>query len=687
MALRRDLATFRCHLSRAKRCQSVEVLRASFELGLYVHRARVDRGADGGDRPRMDHIFAAIEHNEVPKTPAWDDGPDLFLPTTRERVAVDEVETLDIEAEQLALTPGSSPRRSRPGKADQGEQVALTPRTSPRRSRSGKAEVGDAERRYSEQPSPSPCRSRPGKADQGDAERRKSEHVSPSPRRGYLGRADQGDGERGNAEQQAWSTPRSRLKPQISRMMPSLVPAARVAAPLMAPRALRTQLPPVLRNRDGRTDVEDAAEVFDRGHELNAAAGRKALRKLRRDCTSKKLEIEYQMTLASIRINRFHVQPLRVGGTHTHDVRRGGKPDLQLEGVAGGPWSARERVRDDDAAVLDEGEAPVRKPWKLETSIWAPRRKWSEARAFWDTPESMRAALECDHRKARAGGGLDRVLEKAHTAASPPMDAEALASAAKAVLLAHVDAVYACFDLYASVGATTSDLSHMQLNAYKQMLTDADMVETSATGLCASRWDELFVAVNAAAQSVKEGSSKYNHQKGLNRQEYLNVLLRAAVMMHSEAGGGSVPKAIEKLLGETLLPRVRRSFADAGPPGYDALAPANAFRNEHCYIESTSEVLSRHLAALTLLYERYSVGDGAVGDEIQRKEHMDFGEWMSFVNDMAIVDDQFAERSAISCFVASRLRVVDEVCACACGFCTATRLLLHTRARVLLHPC
>ena len=58
------------------------------------------------------------------------------------------------------------------------------------------------------------------------------------------------------------------------------------------------------------------------------------------------------------------------------------------------------------------------------------------------------------------------------------------------------------------------DFSHMSINAYRQLLTDCEFIEPGLEGLNASRWDELFVAINAAAAK----SELYNHKKGFNRQ-------------------------------------------------------------------------------------------------------------------------------------------------------------------------
>ena len=86
------------------------------------------------------------------------------------------------------------------------------------------------------------------------------------------------------------------------------------------------------------------------------------------------------------------------------------------------------------------------------------------------------------------------------------------------------------------------------------MLQICGLVEEGSEGLNGSRWDELFVAINATSDEADQ----FNHKKGLNRQEFLDFIVRAAVMRHCHlAVAEDVPKAVHTLITVDMLPRIK----------------------------------------------------------------------------------------------------------------------------------
>ena len=94
--------------------------------------------------------------------------------------------------------------------------------------------------------------------------------------------------------------------------------------------------------------------------------------------------------------------------------------------------------------------AAAKRLWRLEDSIWAPRVKWCDSKAFYDTPHCVRAAFESDwkhacraltkfierHDDGTDAGGIDEVTEVAD------------------VLWEHHDLLYLLFTFYAASGAS-----------------------------------------------------------------------------------------------------------------------------------------------------------------------------------------------------------------------------------------
>ena len=140
-------------------------------------------------------------------------------------------------------------------------------------------------------------------------------------------------------------------------------------------------------------------------------------------------------------------------------------------------------------------------------------------------------ALEADWAMARVGGGLDKLVLRFHSGERRQGDEGVMASA-KDALVPHCESIFAAFDLYAMSGAS-ADFTSVQLNAYRDFLGDCGLIESGAEGcLNAARWDELFIVINASGGGGggKEEADQYNHKKGINRQEWVSLITRAAVM-------------------------------------------------------------------------------------------------------------------------------------------------------------
>ena len=362
----------------------------------------------------------------------------------------------------------------------------------------------------------------------------------------------------------------------------------------------------------------------------------------------------YTQALLAIRSIRYPVQPLRFGAlvsprskferlTRCY-LENDGSGDV-YDGPPGGPWTHQQRVIALDDAVRDG--PPVKRAWKIEESIWAPRRKWADSRDFYDTPECLRKALEADWRMAGggAGDGFDRFILKHHKVAGGPTEALELVLN---TLEKYVNEIYCLFDAYAMQGS--GDFTHIQMNSYKDFLLDCDLVEEGSEGLCGSRWDELFVAINATS----DAEDVYNHKKGFNRQEWIDFLVRAAVMRHCQQGDmDDVATAVDRLIAVDVVPKIRKS-----DPLF--LEPANTFRRKYCYNEEVSEVLRKHAVNLRCIYDNYAYGIGAVGDAFDDKRLLSMNEYRDFLLDCGLLDAQFNENEASWSFVFARMRVIRE---------------------------
>jgi hypothetical protein len=371
------------------------------------------------------------------------------------------------------------------------------------------------------------------------------------------------------------------------------------------------------------------------------------------------------------------------GSPRPPGASEGGAPSVRHR--VGGPWSPRSRVFETDDGFIEEDGTPLSSSnWRLGDSIWSPRRRWADSGDYYDTPDVLLRMIDADWTMARTGGGLDRFLQQSQGVAlggTGDESFESLLERTRAVFWVNQLAFYQIFDHYGTLGQST-DYTHIQFNSYKSMLADWGLIATDAEQAAAasiaseggtagdgcssgggggggaangginpvssSRWDELFVRLNAAPPRP----DLFNHKKGINRQEFVQLLVHAACMryvLHDGRQIDDVPSALELLFEADVLPSCNPEMLD----------DPSDFRRDHCYTEQTDEVLRKHEPSLRLLYEHAAYGDGAIGGLLSRKL-LDLGEWRFLLDRLGLVDWQFEERSVRNTFVRSRMRVVSE---------------------------
>ena len=206
--------------------------------------------------------------------------------------------------------------------------------------------------------------------------------------------------------------------------------------------------------------------------------------------------------------------------------------------------------------------------------------------------------------------------------------------------------VYGMFDYYSACGSS-DDIFHVQLNSYKSIVEGCGLFEAGSNVLNLTAFDQLFVAVTAG----KKGDSA----RSLNRQEFLQCLIRFAILRHvqprSKGALGAfdtVADALRYLLMHEMVPSIDRR----------ALHDVQTFREESCYVQDMDTILRAFEFSLKSIYIVYSKGDGGIGDELKSTKMMDYSEWKELVKDLQLVEEDFTSREVSLTFLWSRMRVV-----------------------------
>ncbi len=320
------------------------------------------------------------------------------------------------------------------------------------------------------------------------------------------------------------------------------------------------------------------------------------------------------------------------------------------------------------------------------TCTCADRRR---ANNLLDSEAVIADSLECDWKWA-TDNKLDQFIAKAdaHGKTEPTGAAGAAACArVKETLKELYGMVLGIFDYYASAGSDL-DVYTIGLNEYNMFLMECEIPVPGSADcgkqhleqvclryMCARFFSriacllvlllilivscvptppcQLFVAIDSG-QKVKE---KFNVKHALSRQEFLQVLVRTAVLRYIKPRkAGETPmhtdvsEAVRELILNQMKPRV----------GPGALQVSNDFRQKCLYIQETDAVLAQHESTLQALYDVYSDEQHATHDLAAVTNMLGFNEWLNLCTHLQLVDEEFTIREMTNCFMWARMRVADE---------------------------
>ena len=135
------------------------------------------------------------------------------------------------------------------------------------------------------------------------------------------------------------------------------------------------------------------------------------------------------------------------------------------------------------------------------------------------------------------------------------------------------------------------DIFNLSFNAFMSFVSDCDLVSKRNPF---GDFQIIWSAVNAPDESITE-LDRHNASTALNRQEWLQVLVRCAMLMYVPKGSAAdVSDALDKILSDDLLPNLPLA----------ALQDSNFFRRNLCYLQKVSNVLEGSAGSLKVLYEK-----------------------------------------------------------------------------------
>ena len=301
-----------------------------------------------------------------------------------------------------------------------------------------------------------------------------------------------------------------------------------------------------------------------------------------------------------------------------------------------------------------------RNPWSLETSCWKDRKRLGNSKDFFETPDAIRKLFMADWGMAVRSHELAWYIVKCQNEPQTWRDLDRHGSfgeveEVREALWRHYHALYGAFDYYAVLYSENEnapgepDVFNMSFNAFMQFVEHNGM---TSKRLGPGEFETIWAIVNAVDKNTG-AEDKHNKGKFLNRQEFLQCLVRCAVAVYVKRGTiGDVSDSVNQLFCTNLLPTLHPY----------AMQNSNAFRKRFCYIQPTSNVLEAHLASLRTLYELYAEVSDDQRDALKDDALMSIGEWMAFCKHVGLFEArQLSFLQAKYIFIWSRIRSVEDL--------------------------
>ena len=379
-------------------------------------------------------------------------------------------------------------------------------------------------------------------------------------------------------------------------------------------------------------DALDAARKFDTRHEQLTVDARRHLSELSLRPNSKRANKHYDSTIDALRSNRFIIPEYA---------------EVFSPGIVGVKKKKKRR----------------KERWRLDKSCWRLR-----APDLLETDDAMATLFNTDWMVASGSHELSWFITKC---GHDPSTWQTLdrhdkyegVNRVRTVLWRHRRVIYNAFDYYAVLHSDTvtssasslgePDVFSISFNAFMSFVTRCKMLsKRNPPGI----FESIFAVVNAADGSQDAATKEmdaHNSVKSLNRQEFLQCIVRNAVAVHVSkiARAADVAAAVGALIERNLLPNLP----------FEALQDSNFFRKTFCYVKSTSDVIESASSSLKPMFERYAEVSQGIGDVLRDDDAMSIGEWLEFVRHLGLIDSgQLSVHKAKLIFVWSRIRSLGK---------------------------
>jgi hypothetical protein len=371
-----------------------------------------------------------------------------------------------------------------------------------------------------------------------------------------------------------------------------------------------------------------------------------------RSCKRRALEALYRLVVGAnhARLRRFILQS---DGESDREAEE--RMERAIRAMAEAERMQREEQEERERLVRERAERERRR--HLET---AKLTQWSEIDEELKAKEHARAAREraaaAAERGTSSGGGAasPSSVRMAHPRGAADSYEEEVAEVLEVLwdYIQPVDVVFGSFDYYAMIaGPYTGNVeavTFINQKAFSQFIEDCKLAWPHSK-LRLEVFDQLFVLVDVQIAGGEVEEVGANRKRVLNRREFVEVLIRIAILRYVTTGETvDVSDAVDR-----LLLHMKRTLPAL------ALQDTARFRDKYCYQPEIDSILLRWEGSLRALYEGYCKARGGVSVCVSQSS-LGYAEWMEMVSALGLLDDGFSRREATSCFLWSRMRCIED---------------------------
>jgi len=292
----------------------------------------------------------------------------------------------------------------------------------------------------------------------------------------------------------------------------------------------------------------------------------------------------------------------------------------------------------DYSIVIESG-----KEWTLDTSIYAPRRKTCDARAYYTTSQVLKRGFALDWERC-SSARFARLITLEDDGGASGLYEEL--DEVRTTLESNYAILSSVYTYYCATGSAYDNWV-IGMNEFTLFCDECHIPEKTSSFCRQADLDTIFIG---SCPKDDDKSAKLGVTRALLRYQWLQVIVRISIAKYIRTGrSNDVSEALEMLIERDILPNIS-AFA-----AHDH----DIFRHEQLYKMETELAILKYERSLREIYRAYSAFDD---DALSSKgDRMSLDEWSRLMKDARLIDSHFTKRESHLCFFWSISFVADEV--------------------------